>query len=135
MIFYTQDFLSWYGTVAGYRGYDSAMNFVTNVPYGHQGRLAVKFIKHLLALTEGLGGKVAVLLRVDFDSARGRTSIFRDHPAFAAKYCLNERVRWANLPLVYDEKGRLVEPSDNHAWFVWDWSKRRDTTRAYGYLP
>lgn len=134
VIFPQQDFLAWDGWLPEYRGHHHAMNFVTNVPYGFHGALAVKFIKHMLKLTEPLGGKVAVLLRVDFDSAGGRKGIFADHPAFAAKYTLTKRVRWVNMPLVYDKKGRLMEPTDNHAFFVWDWQKRRDTTRAYGYL-
>lgn len=134
VIFGQQDFLTWGGQL-DYRGYHHAMNFVTNVPYGFHGHLAVKFIRKMLALTEPLGGKVAVLLRVDFDSAGGRRPIFASHPAFAAKYALTQRVRWSNMPLVYDKKGRLMEPTDNHAWFVWDWQKRRDTGRAYGYLP
>lgn len=135
VIFPQQDFLAWDGWLKDYHGYHHAMNFITNVPYGPSGRLAVKFIKHMLKLTEPLGGKVAVLLRVDFDSAGGRADIFRDHPAFTAKYTLTQRVRWVNMPLVYDKKGRLMQPSDNHAWFVWDWQKRREAGRVYGYLP
>lgn len=129
VIFPQQDFLAWDGWLPEYRGYHHAMNLMTNVPYGKGGRLGVEFIKHMLKLTEPLGGKVAVLLRVDFDSANGRRDIFNDHPAFAAKYTLTKRIRWANLP--QSDSG----PTDNHAWYVWDWQKRRDTGRAYSYLP
>lgn len=104
-------------------------NIITNPAYGQQGRLAVKFIEHALAITRPVGGKVAMLLRVDFDSAHGRRHIFADHPAFAAKYALTKRIRWENLP--QSDSG----PTENHAWFVWDWAKRRDSARAYGYLP
>jgi hypothetical protein len=107
----------------------SLHNIVTNPPYGKGGRLAVSFIEKALADTEAAGGKVAMLLRIDFDSANGRRKVFGDHPAFAAKYALTKRIRWANLP--QSDSG----PTDNHAWFVWDWSRRRDSARAYGYLP
>lgn len=63
----------------------------TNPPYGVRGRLAVKFIERAVDLMRGAPGgvgKVAMLLRVDFDSADGRRHIFNDHPAFAAKYTL-----------------------------------------------
>lgn len=107
----------------------SVRNIVTNPPYGKGGRMAVTFIRKALMDTELASGKVAMLLRVDFDSAHGRRLIFGDHPAFAAKYALTKRIRWANLP--QSDSG----PTDNHAWYVWDWSRRRDTSRAYGYLP
>lgn len=108
---------------------------VTNPPYGKGGRMAVRFIERALLLMEPVGGKVAMLLRVDFDSANGRRPIFNDHPAFAAKYTLTKRIRWANLPQVDENGDPTSGPTDNHAWFVWDWQKRRDTHRAYGYLP
>lgn len=129
VIFAQQDFLAWDGWLPEYRGYHHAMNFMTNVPYGKGGRLGVQFIKHMLKLTERLGGKVAVLLRVDFDSADTRRDIFNDHPAFAAKYTLTKRIRWANLPQ------SASGPTDNHAWFVWSWSRRPGEQRYYGYLP
>lgn len=122
----TQDFLRWDGTSDFGTSY---RNLVTNPPYGRAGRLAVDFIRHGLELTQPMNGKVAMLLRVDFDSANGRRPIFNDHPAFAAKYALTKRIRWANIEQA--ESG----PTENHAWFVWDWSKRRDSARSYGYLP
>lgn len=104
-------------------------HIVANPAYGTGGRIAVDFIKHSLALTQVTSGKVAMLLRVDFDSANGRRPIFQDHPAFAAKYALTKRIRWANL----EQSGS--GPTENHCWMVWDWARRRDTARAYGYLP
>jgi len=103
-------------------------NIVTNPPYGAGGRLAVKFIEQALRLTQSHGGKVAMLLRVDFDSANGRRHIFADHPAFAAKYTLTRRIRWANL--VQSDAG----PTENHAWLVWDWRKRGGDP-VLKYLP
>ena len=105
------------------------INIITNPAYGKGGRLAVRFIEHALLLTERTGGKVAMLLRVDFDSANGRRALFGDHPAFAAKHVLTKRVRWSNLPQ------KSSGPTENHAWYVWDWKKRRGTAPTIGYLP
>lgn len=121
-----KDFLTWDGLSSFGTPY---VNIVTNPPYGKGGRLAMTFIEKALIDTERAGGKVAMLLRIDFDSASGRRKVFGDHPAFAAKYALTKRIRWANLPQA------ASGPTDNHAWFVWDWARRRDSARAYGYLP
>ena len=117
----TADF---FDTVAG----SSWPNIVTNPPYGQGGKMAVRFIEHALDLTRPHGGKVAMLLRVDFDSASTRRHIFDDHPAFAAKYVLTRRVGWANLP-------QTSSPTINHAWLIWDWRKRAGTLPSIGYLP
>ncbi|MEX0684032.1 MAG: hypothetical protein WD472_11350 [Dehalococcoidia bacterium] len=104
-------------------------NIITNPPYGTGGRLAVQFVEQALRLTAPFGGKVAMLLRVDFDSANGRRKIFEDHPAFAAKYVLTRRIRWANLP--QSDAG----PTVNHQWLVWDWRRRSGMPRTVSYLP
>lgn len=109
-------------------------DIITNPPYGIQSRLAVRFIEHALKLTERHGGKVAMLLKVGFDSAPGRHGLFRDHPAFAAEYRLTRRVMWTNLPPKYDAKGRLMGATEHHSWFVWDWRKRQSPA-VKGYLP
>lgn len=103
-------------------------NIVTNPPYGTGSRLAVRFIDHALALTEPVGGKVAMLLKVGFDSAGGRRRLFADHPAFAAEYRLTTRIRWANL------EQSTAGPTENHSWFVWDWRKRGGPADK-AYLP
>jgi hypothetical protein len=83
---------------------------VTNPPYGEDRRsdLACAFIRHALRLDVRI---VAMLLRVDFDSGKTRVDIFRDHPAFAGKIVLLDRIKWFEGPSA---------PSDNHAWFLWD---------------
>lgn len=105
-------------------GYD----IVSNPPYGIQSRLAVRFIEHALRLTEFHGGKVAMLLKVGFDSADGRRHLFDEHPAFAVEYRLTRRIRWTNVP--QKENG----PTENHSFFVWDWRKRRGPAEK-AYLP
>lgn len=107
----------------------TARNVIINPPYGTGGRLAVAFIRKALGDTEAVGGKVAALLRVDFDSANGRRDIFGDHPAFKAKYVLTRRIRWANL------EQKASGPTDGHAWFVWSWAQRFAPFPALRYLP
>lgn len=113
---------------------DQDCDLITNPPYGKGGRLAVQFIRHALTITQKNRRKVAMLLRVDFDSASTRRHIFGDHPAFAAKYTLTKRIRWANLRQVDDTGKPTPGPTDNHAWYVWDWSRRPGERPYYGYL-
>jgi hypothetical protein len=88
---------------------------VTNPPYGEdrRGELACDFIRHALHLECKL---TAMLLRVDFDSAKTRVGLFRDHPMFVGKIVLLDRIKWFE-----GDSG----PSDNHAWFVWERRGRR----------
>jgi hypothetical protein len=83
---------------------------VTNPPYGddRRGAMARDFIRHALAFETRI---VAMLLRVDFDSGKTRTDLFRDNPHFAGKITLLDRIKW--FP---GDSG----PSDNHAWFIWN---------------
>lgn len=84
---------------------------VTNPPYGagRRGESACAFIRHALSMRHIR--VVAMLLRIDFDSAKTRVGLFRDHENFAGKIVLLNRVKW--FP---GESG----PSDNHAWFIWN---------------
>jgi hypothetical protein len=84
-------------------------SLVTNPPYGEKkkGEMAVAFIERALALGVPF---VAMLLRVDFDSAVTRQHLFRHCPMFAGKIVLLNRIKWFIGP---------SSPSDNHAWFCW----------------
>ena len=82
-------------------------SIVTNPPFGKQGRLAEAFISHALELVPF----VAMLLRVDFDSAKSRQHLFRHNPYFAGKVVLLNRVNFFDGP---------SSPSDNHSWFLFD---------------
>lgn len=97
---------------------EGAANIVTNPPFGNGGRLGVKFIEMALAVTKADGGKVAMLLPLAFDAAKGRRHIFADCQVFEGKYILTTRIRWANL----DQK--KAGPMDNHAWYVWNHRRR-----------
>lgn len=81
---------------------------VTNPPYNQ----AQAFIEHALEITKVTRGRVAMLLRVDFDSAKTRQHLFGRCRVFAKKIVLTERIRW--FP---NTKG---SPSFNHAWYIWD---------------
>jgi hypothetical protein len=74
-----------------------------------RGELACAFVRHALASSVGL---VAMLLKVDFDSAKTRIGLFRDNPRFAGKVVLLNRIVW------FEPEG-AAGPSENHAWFVW----------------
>ncbi len=84
----------------------AALDIATNPPF----RLASEFCRR--AVERSL--RVAMLLPINFDSAKSRRDLFADNAAFKAKYVLMTRIRWTNLPQV------KAGPSQNHAWFVWD---------------
>jgi hypothetical protein len=98
---------------------------VTNPPY--KDNLHEKFVRHALDLVRPNNGKVAMLLPLEFDSAKRRVDIFRDCSAFKAKHTLMKRIRWENL------EQKAAGPSKNHAWYVWDWDRRGPATM--GWLP
>lgn len=91
---------------------------ITNPPYTD----ADLFIKHALNLIHPRG-VVAMLLRTDFDHAKGRMALFSGCPAFSKKLVLTRRIRWFE-----DSTG---SPSFNHAWFIWDWQHKGQPTLAY----
>jgi hypothetical protein len=93
---------------------------ITNPPY----RFAEKFVAHAINLIAPDEGMVAMLLRVDFDSANTRRNLFKWQPAFAKKVVLTKRIRWF--------EGSKGSPSFNHAWFIWDWKHKGPPTLAYG---
>lgn len=94
------------------------LTIVTNPPYGKQGRLALAFVNRAMEITKPIRGKVIMLLPVDWDSAKGRAHLFENFPGHRRKITLTERIRWTNLP--QSKSG----PSQNHAWFIWDHSRK-----------
>ena len=85
----------------------------TSPPYGSSGRLARAFIDHALTLVP----VVAMLLRIDFNSGKTRAHLFGECAAFVGKIVLLDRI-------VFFEPA-IAQPSDNHAWFLWDKRRRR----------
>ncbi len=86
---------------------------VTNPPYGRGNRLAVKFIEAGLRRMANRG-MLAMLLPVDFDSAKTRSHLFRDNPYFTGKVVLTRRIVWFER-----SDGEKEAPKENHAWFIW----------------
>jgi hypothetical protein len=89
-----------------------ATDIITNPPYGanRRGEKAERFIER--ALSFSTVKRISMLLRNDFDSAIGRQHLFRKNSMFAGKVVLLGRIKWFAGP---------SSPSDNHAWFLWDW--------------
>ncbi len=100
--------------------HEGAEAIITNPPY----EFAQQFIDHALAMMRPWRGRVAMLLRTDFDHAKTRQYLFGGHPAFAKKLVLTKRIKWFE-----DSTG---QPSFNHAWFIWDWRHSGPPTLAYG---
>ena len=98
---------------------DNCEAIITNPPY----ELATQFCEHALRFMQAARGVVAMLLRVDFDSAKGRAHLFRDNPAWSKKVVLTKRIVWF-------EGGK--SPSFNHAWYVFDWRHSGPPTISYG---
>jgi hypothetical protein len=86
---------------------------VTNPPFGRGNRLAVKFIEAGLRRIVDRG-TLALLLPVDFDSAKTRSHLFRDNPYFTGKVVLTRRIVWFER-----NDGKKEAPKENHAWFIW----------------
>lgn len=93
---------------------DGFENIFMNPPYGYRSSLSVQFIEHSLKLISKTGGILAVLLKVNFDSAKTRDHLFDHNEMFAAEIRLKDRIRWTNL------EQTASGPSENHSWFVWD---------------
>ena len=104
----------------------SIRGVVTNPPY----EKAEEFCAHALELTKPVGGFVAMLLRCDFDHAKGRSYLFREHPAWSKKLVLTKRIVW----FVEEDTGKpKASPSFNHAFYIWDWKHEGPPT--IGYAP
>jgi hypothetical protein len=93
---------------------------VTNPPFGIAGKLACRFMEHALEITP----IVVMLARIDFDSGRTRTHLFRDNPTFAQKVVLLHRIVW------FECEG-APGPSENHCCCIWDQRHRGPPTIAY----
>lgn len=83
---------------------------ITNSPFGPRNTTAVRFIERGLERI-GCGQSLALLLPVDFASAKTRAHLFGDCPHFVAKIELTRRIIWFDGP--------DAAPKENHAWFLW----------------
>jgi hypothetical protein len=101
-----------------------APGIITNPPF----YLAQEFIERALKLTHREQGFVAMLLRADYDHAKGRRHLFADCPAFAKRLVLTRRIVWFVDPLTGKPK---AAPSTNHSWYLWDYQHRGAPEVAY----
>jgi hypothetical protein len=85
---------------------------VTNPPFGLRGKLAAAFIATGLRRI-GDDGFLALLLPVDFDSAKTRAAFFADCPQFVGKIVLTRRIKWFQHPTKPNR-----HPKENSAWFL-----------------
>jgi hypothetical protein len=94
------------------RSPDGVTAIVTNPPYG--GALARRVVDHALELMLPVGGMVALLMNVQWQTAKTNSARCRI-PAFDASVILTDRIRW--IP------DTDVRGSENHCWMVWDFSR------------
>lgn len=94
---------------------------VTNPPYGD---LAEPFIRHALSMDVKY---VAMLLRVDWDSAGTRVDLFQNNEyGFLRKIVLLSRPRWDWWKEPVEGEVRK-SPMHNYAWFLWRKQKAAHT--------
>lgn len=98
---------------------------ITNPPYA----ISEAFVRRALDLTERARGLVAMLLPVAWDSAKTRLDLTENHPAWGRKIVLVDRICW------FDPAPGDSTPSENHAWFVWDWRGTLGRSLAYRAAP
>jgi hypothetical protein len=91
---------------------DGVTAIVTNPPYGKT--LLPKIVDHALELTRPVGGMVALLVNVQWQTAAENSKRLRI-PAFDASVILTDRIRF--IPDT-DER-----PGEDHCWLVWDHSR------------
>lgn len=99
---------------------------ITNPPYNR----ADDFVARAVDIMAPRRGLVAMLLKLDWDSAIGRRRWFADCRHFARKLVLLDRITWfERMP----EPGEKEQgPSENHAWFIWDFA-RASASGSIGY--
>jgi hypothetical protein len=91
---------------------DGVTAVVTNPPYGKT--LLPKIVDHALELTRPVGGMVALLVNVQWQTAAENSKRLRI-PVFDASVILTDRIRF--IPDT-DER-----PGEDHCWLVWDHSR------------
>jgi hypothetical protein len=126
----------------GYAGLDAVVDFVggqhpdirfngiiTNPPFGKRNKLAERFIEiGLQRITDF--GFMALLLPVDFDSAKTRARFFAHNPHFAGRIILTRRIVWFANPNKERES-----PKENTAWFLWSRNVIRGRPPIVLYAP
>lgn len=102
---------------------------ITNPPFGKRGKLAERFIRAGLRRIADCPF-MALLLPVDFDSAKTRMPLFAGSPHFAGKIILTRRIVWFTNP-----DPRHENPKENSAWFLWSRNVIRGRSPIVLYAP
>ena len=95
---------------------------ISNPPFSD----SAVFIQHAIDIMMSCRGFVAMLLPVDYDSAKSRRPLFADCPIFSKKIVLLKRIVWFER-----DDGKKAAPSENHAFYIWDWKHVGAPTIAY----
>jgi hypothetical protein len=106
---FEQDFLKTHHGTLSLGRFGEAFSIITNPPYSH----AQEFIRQALALTEPVGGMVAMLLRNEFDCGIKRRDLWV-RPSFREKIVLTKRPFWFN------DAPMQNHPRHNFSWLLWD---------------
>lgn len=121
---------------------------ITNPPYACETGGAMGFIRRGLEIIRERNGLLALLLPVDFDSAKTRALFFGECLEFKRKLVLYDRIEWfdraaenAKIKAENVERRKRGEkplkliagPSQNHAWFIWNADLAHMRPRTYGY--
>ncbi len=88
----------------------------SNPPYEYH----EAFAAHAIKLMEPVQGQVALLLRVEFFSAKSRRHLFEAPAPFSKLVLLTFRPRWSDT--------RGPSPRHNFAWAIWDWKHQGPPT-------
>lgn len=99
-----------------------ADGILTNPPYTD----SAVFIQHAIDVMQRQRGFVAMLLPVDYDSAKSRRYLFAECPIFSKKIVLLRRIVWFER-----DDGKKAAPSENHAWMIWSWRHQGPPTIAW----
>lgn len=100
------------------RPYGRCRSIVTNPPF--KNGMAERFVRQALTLMNHPQGMVCMLMRQDFDCAKGRRDLFpnpgEDGWPFRMKLTLTKRPRWD----WWERDKPQASPRHNFAWYIWD---------------
>ena len=95
-------------------------HIITNPPY--EKKICEKFVRHAVKMIEDKKiQSVSMLLRNEWDCAKGRKDLFADNPYFSHKVVLLKRPRW------FEKRENDSSPRHNYCWLSWRASKKLDT--------
>ncbi len=114
-----------------------ATAIITNPPYNDPWKgIADDFIRHGLSFFDDGVDFMAMLLRSEFRSAKGRRDMFGSCDHYFGEIVLTTRPRWDYGDPDAPEK---ASPRHNFSWFMWknDWSKDGNFApmQLFSYMP